>query len=521
VSEISDGGMGENMTTHVETGSFTISDVDLADIQIVAVNSMTTTRNGGAGALLGAFTPTVFNNTTSDGAGVINWSFSVADADLDFLQSGESITQIYTVRVNDQQGGTVDQAVTVVITGSNDAPLANDTLTQKAGTAGCIVNKAGTTIAGCTNDGRGLDGARSVTVSPDGTSAYVASNTDDAVAVFDRDTTNGALTQKAGTAGCIVDEAAVTPITGCDNTGKALNGPQRVIVSPDGTSVYVASYTSDAVAVFDRDSTDGTLTQKAGTAGCIVNSTSTVIAGCNNTGKALNGAISVTTSPDGASVYVSSYSLPSAMAVFDRATDGTLTQKAGTAGCIVDSDSTAISGCDNNGKAIAGPRVGTISPDGTSVYVASQISDAVAVFDRAPNGTLTQKAGGAGCIVNESSTAISGCDNNGKALDGPQRITVSSDGTSAYVVSLTSDAVAVFDRANDGTLTQKAGTDGCIVDEPATNIAGCDNTGKALEAPRSVTISPDGASVYVASGVSEAVAVFDHAANGTLTQAEQ
>ena len=54
-----------------------------------------------------------------------------------------------------------------------------------------------------------------------------------------------------------------------------------------------------------------------------------------------------------------------------------------------------------------------------------------------------------------------------------------------------------------------------------TDIAGCDNTGKALEAPRSVTISPDGASVYVASGVSEAVAVFDHAANGTLTQAEQ
>jgi hypothetical protein len=62
----------------------------------------------------------------------------------------------------------------------------------------------------------------------------------------------GDLTQKAGAAGCIVNEPS-TDITGCTNTGKALDYAVSVTVSPDGTSVYVTSYTSDAVAVFERE----------------------------------------------------------------------------------------------------------------------------------------------------------------------------------------------------------------------------------------------------------------------------
>ena len=100
--------------------------------------------------------------------------------------------------------------------------------------------------------GKALDGAYSVTVSPDGKSAYVASVFSDAVAVFDRDTTTGKLTQKADPDGCITNVAT----TGC-TTGKALDGATSVTVSPDGKSAYVASFSSDAVAVFDRDTTTG------------------------------------------------------------------------------------------------------------------------------------------------------------------------------------------------------------------------------------------------------------------------
>ncbi len=123
VTEIAEGAAGEGTTTHTDTGSFTIADVDLADVQTVAVvGTPTTTRSGGSGALVGSLVPTVSNNTTGDGAGQIDWTFSVSDAAIEFLNAGETITQTYTVRVDDGQGGTVDQVVTITLTGTNDAP---------------------------------------------------------------------------------------------------------------------------------------------------------------------------------------------------------------------------------------------------------------------------------------------------------------------------------------------------------------------------------------------------------------
>ena len=55
---------------------------------------------------------------------------------------------------------------------------------------GCI---AETTVEGCT-DGRALDGAIAAAASPDGKNVYVTSRTSDAVAVFSRTQSTGALT---------------------------------------------------------------------------------------------------------------------------------------------------------------------------------------------------------------------------------------------------------------------------------------------------------------------------------------
>jgi DNA-binding beta-propeller fold protein YncE len=65
------------------------------------------------------------------------------------------------------------------------------------------------------------------------------------------------------------------------------------------------------------------------------------------------------------------------VAVFDRAADGTLAQKPGTAGCISDTG-----GACGDGTALDGAQAVTVSPDGGSAYVAATTSDAVAVFDR-------------------------------------------------------------------------------------------------------------------------------------------
>jgi hypothetical protein len=126
-------------------------------------------------------------------------------------------------------------------------------LTQLAGTAGCVSE---TGNGGACADGRALDRARGLAITEDGANVYVGSEIADAVAVLTRDPSTGRLTQPAGTTGCVSE-------TGADSCvdGVALDGPRSVAVSPDGATVYAASFWSSAVSVFARDPGTGGLVQ--------------------------------------------------------------------------------------------------------------------------------------------------------------------------------------------------------------------------------------------------------------------
>ena len=150
---------------------------------------------------------------------------------------------------------------------------ATGVLTQLPGTQGCVSESGSDSCA----VGRGLAYLSELTVSPDGKNLYVAAtyatNTDSgAVAIFARDPATGAITQLAGTAGCV--EELGQPDEGCA-FGRGLRNASSVAVSPDGKNVYVgALYTnsltpSGAVAIFERDTATGQLTQSAGAAGCM------------------------------------------------------------------------------------------------------------------------------------------------------------------------------------------------------------------------------------------------------------
>ncbi|HBT58752.1 MAG TPA: hypothetical protein DEA92_16730, partial [Pseudomonas sp.] len=58
----------------------------------------------------------------NDNDGTINWTYDIDAGDLEFLAEGEVVTAVFTITVDDGNGGTATQDVTVTLTGSNDVP---------------------------------------------------------------------------------------------------------------------------------------------------------------------------------------------------------------------------------------------------------------------------------------------------------------------------------------------------------------------------------------------------------------
>jgi 6-phosphogluconolactonase (cycloisomerase 2 family) len=180
-------------------------------------------------------------------------------------------------------------------------------LTQPAGTAACV-SEDGT--GGVCADGRGLLGAFAVAVSPNGKNVYVAARDANAIAVFDRDRATGALTQLAGTEGCVSE----TGSGGECADGRGLTGVVSLTVNRDGKNLYAASEVDSAVAAFARDRATGALAQLAGTFGCVSDTGS---AGACGDGTALAEARAVIATRNGRHVYVAA-ATSDAVAVFDR-----------------------------------------------------------------------------------------------------------------------------------------------------------------------------------------------------------
>jgi 6-phosphogluconolactonase (cycloisomerase 2 family) len=271
---------------------------------------------------------------------------------------------------------------------------------------------------------------------------YAASHLSDAVVVLDRNPQTGGLTQRpeSDPSVCISEIVA----TGCQ-AGAGLNGAFSIAVSSDGNHIYAASFESDAVAMLNRNSsTDGLIQPVSNNGGCISSNPTEV--NCQIGGRGLNGAFSVAVSGD--SVYVAAQG-SNAIAIFGYdSTSGVLGQRVGSNGCI---SSAATENC-NSGRALNGARSVTVSPDGSKVYVASYLSDAVVMLDRDQNGDLTQRAGVAGCISNSGSDGANGLCQYGRTLDGARWVTSPDNqsvlATSADDVSAVSGAISVFGVAN-------------------------------------------------------------------------
>lgn len=490
----------------------------------------------------------------SNAINVFNKSISSPDGNLTFVE-------VIKTGLNGVQGLTSAQSVAVSPDGNNVYAVGNfdDALVtfDRSHVNGTL------TYLNMHKDGLGgvdgLDAPFMVKVSPDGKHVYVTATDDQAISIFERNQTTGLLTFKSKmtdpslnvvlgfdissdgnhiyAAGHVDGKVVVfsrNATTGLltyveaiqDNVNfvDGLSGAFSVFVSPDGNNVYVTGVYDNAVAIFERDATAGTLTfmgiQQDGQNGVdflefpfnvsgSADGNYIYVLGANdnainvfernptngiltfkeaqvegNVGvDGMNYPVHIAVGPDGNHVYTAANGSGAAV-VFKKENDGSLS--------FTENQQSGTGGVTGLGK----PYSLTVSPDGKNVYAAAYDDNSVVMFSRSETtGDLTY---------------IDMLKDDENGVDGLYRaysITVSPDGKHAYATGNNDDALVVFDRDEiTGELT--------FVEKIKDNIAGVDG----LNGARFVTVSDDGNYVYVAAYYDDAISVFHrNAATGELS----
>jgi DNA-binding beta-propeller fold protein YncE len=322
------------------------------------------------------------------------------------------------------------------------------------------------------------------------------------VAIFSRDAATGKLTQLGGTAGCVSkdgsspDDGAATCID-----GRLLDNVHSITLSPDERFAYVTSVTFGfyaGVAVFSRNTTTGALTQLAGADGCVTgngNSEDGAATCTNIRGGAYAGSFSIT--PDGKHAYLPDYDNSSlAILTVDPAT-GKLSQASGTAGCV-SKDGASEDGADScqDTGVLDGVWGTIIAPDGRTLAVADYAAPGVATFRIDPaTGALTRVSGTDHCVTDSGNSASEGAGScqNGRGLDGTERLTLSTDGTTLYAGSWGKGVAFLTLDPATGRLSQPDSTEGCYTTDGGSAADGpgsCTDV-NALDGSLRLALSPD------------------------------
>jgi DNA-binding beta-propeller fold protein YncE len=311
-----------------------------------------------------------------------------------------------------------------------------------------------------------------VDFSPDGRNVYVAAGNQ--LVVFSRDTSSGALgfLQCFGPAPC-------TPVT-------AAASFESVAVSPDSASVYARG--ANQLVVFDRSTGGGTLSQKLGLAGCFAEENA--LLPCTAAAGIAGSGYETAISPDGRTVYVSNQ-IPGGIAVFSRASGGSLSQPGGAGGGCVTAGGTsgAVGGaeCLSGSSTLAQATAVNVDAQGGYVIVSGAAGNTVFRRDGS-NGLLAQtdcldEVGAPGPPVGCHEVKGAGGGDAAFAPDGEDVVLNAGFGLSFFT----------FDRAV-GRLTQRP-TRGCIAASPG---APCAHIAGILGGPGGVTVSSNGRYVFAA-----------------------
>lgn len=320
-----------------------------------------------------------------------------------------------------------------------------------------------------------LDGARDLQLSADGLTLYVAAHNSHAINVLRRAPDTGELVFAQ------VQHDGQTDAQAAGGTVRGLNGATALALSPDGAHLYAVAAGGNAVSVFARDAADGRLRfLEAETQGADdpTDAGPAVVALDRPSGLAL--------SRDGRQLYVASR-LGDALLVFDRtdssadAAFGRLSFRTAHRDGLL-----GIEGLD-------GAFALAVSPDDRHVYVASEADSAVVLFDRAADGALTRR------------TQWTRGDLHLPGLGGARAIRLSDDGRELYVAGFGDHSLTVFRRSTDPGAGQGLLT-------PLQSVFDGDGANTLMAGPIAVALSPDGRSVYVAANQDNAIVRFGRVA---------
>jgi 6-phosphogluconolactonase (cycloisomerase 2 family) len=367
--------------------------------------------------------------------------------------------------------------------------------------AGCWEGR-NTSTAGCTR-AHGLAGIGQMATDSAAQNLYVTGTFDDALAVFSRNGTTGALTQQQCFAPAGNPEGCTAIGTGGNS---ALTGITDVVVSHDGKNVYTAALGASTVAWFSRTA-DGTLTYQ----GCI-SSTSGGPTGCGSARGLLN-ASAIGIDHFDKAVFAAGFDSNMIGVLHRDAMTGALTQPVPAnpspwCASIDGKGDTGTNGQCQTDTRLNRPHQITGVPDGSQVLVANKgTTDAdtsIAAYSQALDGSLSPATPcannvGGGCAAVPYFSSI-------------DQFAVDANGSRIYVASRGANAILVIDRnTSTGAMTPHPGTTGCM----RQTTAGCTNIEGSVS-PYDIQVTGDGKSVFAGTANNHSILAFDVQADGGL-----
>ncbi|MCA6110933.1 VCBS domain-containing protein [Bradyrhizobium cenepequi] len=189
------------------------------------------------------------------------WHYVLDNQAAQGLREGETVQEIFTVRVTDASGTSTDYTVTVTIVGTNDVPVISGTATGAVGEDGTLTAQGALTASdvdigdtatwSLVGDDAGHYGA--LTLNPDGSWSYALDN-DAAQGLKAGQTAQDIFTVKAtDSAGASVTQQVIVTVTGTNDV-PVISGTATGAVGEDGTLTAQGALTASDADVGDTAS---------------------------------------------------------------------------------------------------------------------------------------------------------------------------------------------------------------------------------------------------------------------------